>query len=417
MFDIEIINSMVFCVSLIIFTNFYIAQKKEILIKNFIFLMVIKNIIYIYFRDIALFSTYFCLIITIIFVNKEIMNFRKSLFIVISALSIIQAIVSLYGSVLFLITSVFPIPNLLYNLTLSVFLLITSYMIVKFVNKKYLIINSETTKIINLGIVVKITFLAFQNIIIPYLPIVKDKVSYAIISFTFVVFYILQSYLFYMIRFLEIKESNFKLKITIFEKKIELSNQKYNEIILLKHYYTKLFNCCIGYINNNDFDGFKEYFNKYITPINQKLLSEEIKFKKINSIDNDLIKLLLFEASNRSLNNENIKFDIDIMDSIIKINLNELELFKMISIFIDNAFEEVERQEDGYIKIIIFYNDLDFNFIIKNSLEEKSKDKVLNSHRGLEIAKKIASENNNIFLSTKKGINYYVQYLTIRGDA
>ncbi len=189
-----------------------------------------------------------------------------------------------------------------------------------------------------------------------------------------------------------------------------------------KHDFNNIIQSLGGYINCNDIDGLKLYYNQLLIDCqiinNVDILSGEI-------IDNPAIYKLIcskyFKACSLG-----IKVDLNIFMSFKNIDVKIYELTRILGILLDNA---IEAAIDSNLKIIKieFKKDVPNNrflLIVKNSYSKKDIDidsifekgvssKPNNSGLGLWEVKKILNKVQNLNLYTYKDSTYFTQQIEL----
>lgn len=131
-----------------------------------------------------------------------------------------------------------------------------------------------------------------------------------------------------------------------------------------KHDYSNILSTISGYLEGDDIRGLKQYYNKELVPYSINIESANTRLALLSNI---LIKPLkgiitskVIEAGNRELS-----VFIDIEEIIESVNMNVVDLCRIIGILMDNAIEGAEastgkRIEFGIIKkteaVIIIIN-------------------------------------------------------------
>ena len=200
--------------------------------------------------------------------------------------------------------------------------------------------------------------------------------------------------------------------------KSENIDEAYTEVIIFKYYYRGLVGSMAKYISENDMAGLKSYFTKHIAPISGKLNIKTGEYEQqLNLIKFELIRVRIIELINTLSHLPNIKFDLAILSKIDYISMDEIDFFKILSIYIDNAVEETQTQKEGIINIYFLQEYDKCLFMIKNSINGlESTPKPDNKHMGLIIADEIISRYPKVEKETTVQLNYYSQCITIGNE-
>ena len=142
-----------------------------------------------------------------------------------------------------------------------------------------------------------------------------------------------------------------------YTKQIEIMNMN---LRTFKHDYVNILVAMSGYFESNDLEGLKEYFYKDILPTNTKMNKSDYRLNQLSKIKNQALKGLL--ASKLIYAHElGIEVDIDILHEIDQIDMNVIDITRVMGIYLDNATEAASECEQKEIKC---------NFI-------KDKDKII----------------------------------------
>lgn len=219
-----------------------------------------------------------------------------------------------------------------------------------------------------------------------------------------------------------------KQKLEQQKKYIELLEKNNNEIRKFKHDFNNIILGLEGYITSNEVDNIKlrDYFYNNIKDFNTKIELDNIVLSHLNNIKVPSIKNLLTNKIISAQNND-FKVNICVDDEIDNFYVNEMQLSRILGIFLDNSLEAgLELEHNRFIELIIlkanktiviqitntFYNtDLDIDKINESGYSTKGKNRGI----GLSSADDIISKQNMI-LNTRIEDNLFKQILTIEGD-
>ena len=143
-----------------------------------------------------------------------------------------------------------------------------------------------------------------------------------------------------------------RLKLQIDQQKSyadQVQNQ-YERMVVLKHFYSKLYHSFSPFIRNKDINGLQDYFEKYVAPIHREQIQGNIH---ISRVANELIRNLLDLTSGQASAMENVSLDIDISGEIKIPEHILMDVFEIMSNFIDNALCEISTQKNGLLRIWI----------------------------------------------------------------
>ena len=117
-----------------------------------------------------------------------------------------------------------------------------------------------------------------------------------------------------------------------------------NEMRKFRHDYVNILTTMSEYIRENDMDGLKTYFNDNIVPMKDNLQMNSIK---INGTDNLKVRAIKGLVTTKILQaqEKNIPISIEVPELIDHIEMNTVDLSRIIGIIIDNAIEASEELE------------------------------------------------------------------------
>lgn len=175
---------------------------------------------------------------------------------------------------------------------------------------------------------------------------------------------------------------------------------------VLKHDYNNILQSINGYIVTKQYDQLEEHM--------KNLTSEASNIAVIESINPEIINQPaiygIVGAKYFTANSKNIKFKLDVLTDISKIDFDFTDLSRVLGILLDNAIEASEKSNDPKISLSFTYNkSKQANIIkIKNSIAPNLKidvskifnkgvsSKKVKSGLGLwEVKKIIASKSNS----------------------
>ena len=136
-----------------------------------------------------------------------------------------------------------------------------------------------------------------------------------------------------------------------------------NEMRKFRHDYVNILTTMSEYIRENDMDGLKTYFNDNIVPMKDNLQMNSIK---INGTDNLKVRAIkgLITTKILQAQEKNIPISIEVPELIDHIEMNTVDLSRIIGIIIDNAIEASEELEDALIRIAFINDETSVMFIV-----------------------------------------------------
>lgn len=197
----------------------------------------------------------------------------------------------------------------------------------------------------------------------------------------------------------------------------------YQNLRVFKHDYANIMVSMAGYIEGNDMEGLKRYYDKQIFPISNQLIKANDAITILHNLDIVELKSLIFVKINHALE-LNIEVSLEITEEIETINMKSVDLVRIIGILLDNAIEACQECEHPSIGFSIMKMDNDVTFVIKNtyikhdidysklgSIGVSSKGKRRGA--GLYNIKTITNDYDNVIMDTEYEAGYFTQVLEI----
>ncbi|MBL7565990.1 quorum-sensing sensor histidine kinase AgrC [Staphylococcus saccharolyticus] len=196
-----------------------------------------------------------------------------------------------------------------------------------------------------------------------------------------------------------------------------------NEMRKFRHDYVNILTTLSDYIREDDMPGLREYFNEHIVPMKDNLKTRSIKMNGIEKLKvreiKGLITTKILQAQEKK-----IPISIEVPDEVDRIDMNTIELSRIIGIILDNAIEASENLEDPLIRIAFIDNDVSVTFIVMNKcsdnipkihelFEQGFSTKGDNRGLGLSTLKELTDENENVLLDTIIENGFFVQKVEI----
>lgn len=305
---------------------------------------------------------------------------------------------------------------------------IISKLLGSFLNKKIEIYKIE----INSKFVFLIISALLLTLIIFYANIIlgsKDGFTTKIIELNgilFFIYFILLLIILYILLKNIIKELEFKNKKIQFENLQEYTSnleKLYTEMREFRHDYVNILSSIIGYIENKDMCGLEVYFNNRIIPLGKGIESNNFKIGHLRNIKLLELKGIL---SSKLIHAQELGIDvfIDIMEDIKRIDMDIVDLCRIVGILIDNAIEAALISTNRSLKVALVNKNSSTIIAIINSCPENTppiyklfqkgfSTKGQNRGLGLSNLKELISHYNNISLDTIIENGEFIQNLEI----
>ena len=206
----------------------------------------------------------------------------------------------------------------------------------------------------------------------------------------------------------------------------EYTNQienMYSSLRSFKHDYSNIMLSMSGYIEANDMDGLKEYFDKEILPLSKKITQNTAHINQLMNIKTTELKSIISSKLLYAIE-LNINVNIEVTDEIVSLPIDTLDLCRVIGIFLDNAIEATLETDQPSIRFALINLETEYIFVISNTFLEKGipyaalakpnvSTKGANRGIGLYNAHEIISRYNHAFLDTEIQDKIFVQRLQL----
>lgn len=305
-----------------------------------------------------------------------------------------------------------------YIIVLIIVLLLKKFRNIKLSFDLFDTLDKKTLRILYLNIFAGFLTLALQLILSHfYMDIVPVIIT--ILSFILLIgFFVLSVYSFTRM----IKLANTRRDLESAEEYNKSLEILYDKVKGFKHDFDNIISTLDGYIENNDINGLKDYFEDVKKDCK---ITNNLAILNPRTINNPGIYSLLnnkyFKATNLG-----ITFDIEFFLNLNTLQINTYEFSRMLGILIDNAIEEAEKCEDKIIKLTLIRENRNNRSVmtIQNTYSNKDVDvekiyqkgesgKANHSGIGLWEVRNYVKKSNNLDLFTKKTDKFFIQELSI----
>ena len=306
-------------------------------------------------------------------------------------------------------------------LSISIFLGYSFRKLFRKLKQSYLAINKTYLTVISIVLVSSFLVLSLYSQI-PKSGFHALK-GYALIFISILLFFVI---VIILISISTLREMRYKQSLeeieTYYEYTLQIESIN-NEMRKFRHDYVNILTTMSEYIRENDMDGLKTYFNDNIVPMKDNLQMNSIK---INGTDNLKVRAIKGLVTTKILQaqEKNIPISIEVPELIDHIEMNTVDLSRIIGIIIDNAIEASEELEDALIRIAFINVETSVMFIVMNKCKEDMpkihelfqdsfSTKGDNRGLGLTTLKDITDTTENVLLDTTIENGYFVQKVEI----
>lgn len=197
----------------------------------------------------------------------------------------------------------------------------------------------------------------------------------------------------------------------------------YGKLRAFKHDYINILTSLSGYIERDDMGALKDFFEAKILPTGTQIMNGDYKLNQLSNIGIIEIKSLL-SAKMICSYELGIDVTIDIPDAVTHLNMDTIDLARVLGIFLDNAIEAALKTQQPKVGLCIIQNPKTVAIIVSNSFcntdlpLHKLKQQgftTKSGHQGIGLsnAKEIINSYENVLLETSKHSGLFSQYMEI----
>ena len=242
----------------------------------------------------------------------------------------------------------------------------------------------------------------------------------------FIAYGVIMIIIFFILFFFLKEEANIKYK------QMQLDNLKeytdnvenlYNDMRKFRHDYINIISTMSWFIDNDDMVGLKKHFDENIYPLNKKINKNNYKLGFLQNMCLPEIKGLI---SGKIIHAQELGLNIfiDITEPIEEIEMDIIDLSRILGILIDNAIEAAIKSEDklfnlGFVKkgnsvIIVLTNSFEGEIPpISKLFTEGFSTKGERRGVGLSNLKEIIGRCKNVLIDTSINANNFFQEINI----
>lgn len=199
--------------------------------------------------------------------------------------------------------------------------------------------------------------------------------------------------------------------------------QMYSTLRSFKHDYSNIMLSMSGYMQTNDMEGLKAYFDREILPLNQNITKDTVHLNQLINIKPMELKSII-SAKLLYAVELNIHVSVEIEGKITDPAMDILDLSRITGIFLDNAIEAAMETETPSLRFAAMQLDMEYVFIFSNSFFDQGIPIAIMANpnvstkgkkRGLGLynAHEIISRYESVFLDTEIKNQTFLQRLHI----
>ena len=333
-------------------------------------------------------------------------------------------------------TFIYPIANLQSHLTYYIFYIISYIVLLACIcpiigRLLHLVMRKIHTGLSKQLLLLIATNLATCLFIFLFNIVIGEYIGYSrnIITFNCILFacyFIISTVLIVNIIKAHMEKVDMEMRQDSYNRLQEYTNQienMYSSLRSFKHDYSNIMLSMSGYIEANDMEGLRDYFDKEILPLSKNITKNTAHINQLINIKTTELKSIISSKLLYAIE-LNINVGIEVTDEVTSIPMDTLDLCRVIGIFLDNAIEATLETDHPTIRFALINLDTEYIFIISNTFLEKgipyatlSKPNVstkgANRGIGLYNAHEIIAKYNHVFLDTEIKNKSFVQRLQI----
>ena len=184
----------------------------------------------------------------------------------------------------------------------------------------------------------------------------------------------------------------------------------YNEIRGFRHDYAGMLVCMQMAIDSGDLQEIDRVYNEVLVKANLKLRSDKYTYFDLNNIEDSALRSLIAQAIVYAGNN-GVEFSLEVKDTITNLQIELLDLVRIMSVLLNNAVEGSAESCKKKIEVAVIKMDYETVIVIQNSCKVTSthpedlfalgfSTKGANKGIGLNNVKEILDKYENIILET-----------------
>lgn len=209
---------------------------------------------------------------------------------------------------------------------------------------------------------------------------------------------------------------------------LQLLEQTNEDTRKFKHDYINILASLRYYIEKEDMQSLKNYFYDSILPTQQKEIANNMMLDELNKLKIDGLKGLLTTKFIHAREN-GIPIHFEVTEEILHIQLDIIELNRVLGILLDNAIEASKQLDEPLIRVAFIKLEQSIMIVISNKIQEDLQVSIQDVFRkgfstkggkrglGLSILKEIINANNHVILHTKIDTQAFIQELEIQQEA
>lgn len=308
-----------------------------------------------------------------------------------------------------------------------IFYIICRFMSAKVVqikNKEFLALSPRIWTILGADMIL------CMLIFVTHITVTEQSGSSPTVLFSSIVLYVAYFVLTYIMVTTIVREYEINAKIMLkqnsydnLQRYMAEIEELYQNIRVFRHDYMNIMVSMAGYMEDNNMEGLKRYYEQQIHPLSDILSKEKNVVASLRNLDIVELKSLISVKLNYALEMK-IIVNVEITEKISAVNMKSVELVRIMGILLDNAIEASQESDKPGIFFSIIKMEKNVAFIIKNTYVKQDIDysklgslgvSSKGGRRGIGLynIKAIINEYDNVIMDTEYDEGYFTQLIEI----
>jgi len=200
--------------------------------------------------------------------------------------------------------------------------------------------------------------------------------------------------------------------------------RQFKEVRKFKHDTQNVLSSLDSFINDNDFEGLKEYYSDKIKPTTKLTLKNNFRLEQLSNIKVSEVKSI-FAVKLMMAQERDIDATFEAREVISEIPIDSIVLVRTLGILFDNAIEELVELKDGKLLTAILKDKSETIIIIQNTCRNNMpkvhelkqvgfSTKGVKRGLGLSNLVEFTKQNPNMSIVTQIKDNQFIQKVIIR---
>lgn len=191
----------------------------------------------------------------------------------------------------------------------------------------------------------------------------------------------------------------------------------------MRHDIKNIFFTMGNFVNRSDDQEMKTFFWEKIYRYSLDTIRQSELLSMLYQIPNESLRAFLhLKCSQMQTQKIPIRLEVQLMPETYQVGMDVIDMTRVLGILLDNAREEAQRVQEGYVEIKITATEAGCSYIIRNPVTEQTKadgvhpgvtTKGHGHGQGLLIARQLLEQYDNVTLSSLLLKGEYTQSLSV----